>query len=69
MNLNIFLLFDGALMLVGLPILMNWKGKKVYQFSTMEFKDKMLLAWQNLRLAYEDQEEINIHIYYIKIQI
>ena len=28
MNLNTFLLFDGALMLVGLPILMIWKGKK-----------------------------------------
>ena len=29
MNLNTFLLFDGALiMLVGLPILMIWKVKK-----------------------------------------
>ena len=28
MNLNIFLLFDGALMLVGLAILMIWKGTK-----------------------------------------
>ena len=28
MNLNIFLLFDGALMFAGLPILMIWKGKK-----------------------------------------
>ena len=26
----------------------------------------MLLARQNLRLAYEDQEEINIYTYYIK---
>jgi len=28
MNLNTFLLFDAGLMLVGLPILMIWKGKK-----------------------------------------
>ena len=28
MDLNTFLLFDGALMLVGLPILMIWKGKR-----------------------------------------
>ena len=28
MDLNTFLLFDGALMLVGLPILMIWKVKK-----------------------------------------
>ena len=28
MSLNTFLLFDGALMLVGLPKLMIWKGKK-----------------------------------------
>ena len=28
MNLNIFLLFDGALVFAGLPILMIWKGKK-----------------------------------------
>ena len=28
MNLNTFLLFDGALMLLGLPELMIWKGEK-----------------------------------------
>ena len=28
MDLNTFLLFDGALMLIGLPILMIWKGKR-----------------------------------------
>ncbi len=28
MNLNIFILFDGALMFAGLQILMIWKGKK-----------------------------------------
>lgn len=28
MDLNTFLLFDGGLILVGLPILMIWKGKR-----------------------------------------
>jgi len=28
MNLNIFLLIDGSLMLIGLPLLMIFKGKK-----------------------------------------
>ena len=28
MNLNIFLLIDGSLMLIGLPLLMILKGKK-----------------------------------------
>ncbi len=28
MGLNTFLLFDGALMLLGLPILIIWKGNK-----------------------------------------
>jgi len=28
MNLNIFILFDGALMFAGLQILMIWKAKK-----------------------------------------
>ena len=28
MNLNTFLLIDGSLMLVGLPLLMIFKGKK-----------------------------------------
>ncbi len=28
MNLNTFLLIDGTLMLVGLPLLMIFKGKK-----------------------------------------
>ena len=28
MNLNIFLLIDGGLMLIGLPLLMILKGKK-----------------------------------------
>ena len=29
MNLNIFLLIDGSLMLIGLPLLMIFKGKKL----------------------------------------
>ncbi len=28
MNLNTFLLIDGSLMLIGLPLLMIFKGKK-----------------------------------------
>ncbi len=28
MNLNIFLLIDGSLMLIGVPLLMIFKGKK-----------------------------------------
>ena len=28
MNLNTFLLIDGSLMLIGLPVLMSLKGKK-----------------------------------------
>ena len=28
MNLNIFLLIDGSLMLIGLPLIMSLKGKK-----------------------------------------
>jgi len=31
MNLNTFLLIDGSLMLVGLPLLMIFKGKKTNQ--------------------------------------
>ena len=40
MNLNIFLLFDGALMFAVLPILMIWKGKKVISIPTVECKEK-----------------------------
>ena len=29
MNLNTFLLIDGSLMLIGLPLLMIFKGKKL----------------------------------------
>ena len=29
MNLNTFLLIDGILMLIGLPLLMIFKGKKI----------------------------------------
>ena len=31
MNLNTFLLIDGSLMLVGLPLLMIFKGKKLIE--------------------------------------
>ena len=31
MNLNIFLLIDGSLMLIGLPLLMIYKGKKLIE--------------------------------------
>jgi len=31
MNLNTFLLIDGSLMLIGLPLLMIFKGKKTNQ--------------------------------------
>ena len=39
MDFNTFLLFDGALMLLGLPILMIWKGKKNIQFHTSKNKE------------------------------
>ena len=32
MNLNTFLLIDGSLMLIGLPILMILKGKNQFEF-------------------------------------
>ena len=31
MNLNTFLLIDGSLMLIGLPLLMIFKGKKLIE--------------------------------------
>jgi len=31
MNLNIILLIDGSLMLIGMPLLMIFKGKKTYR--------------------------------------
>ena len=31
MNLNTFLLIDGSLMLVGLPLIDNFKGKKLIE--------------------------------------
>ena len=33
MNLNIFLLIDGSLMLIGMPLLMIFKGKKPIEIS------------------------------------
>ena len=33
MNLNTFLLIDGSLMLVGLPLLMIFKGKKLIEIN------------------------------------
>ena len=33
MNLNIFLLIDGSLMLIGLPLLMIFKEKKLIEIS------------------------------------
>tara|TARA_B100000482_G_scaffold171430_1_gene138279 strand:- start:451 stop:645 length:195 start_codon:yes stop_codon:yes gene_type:complete len=59
MNLNTFLLFDGALMLIGLPILMIWKGKKIMTISYHRKQRIILLARLNLGLASKDQEEID----------
>ena len=54
MDLNTFLLFDGTLIVLSLPILIILKGKKILSISYYREQRIMLLGRQNIMLASED---------------
>ena len=54
-------LFNGLLILLSLPILIILKGKKIVSISYYREQRIMFLGRQNIMLASEDQEEINLY--------
>ena len=62
-GIKYFFLFDKTLILIGLPMLMIWKVKKIMTIKYYREQRIIILGRQDFVLASKDQEEINLYNY------